>query len=180
MFGRPDETRLPVMQRTATERNQMQARNIAASAGRWSAKHRKTAILGWIAFVVIAFMIGGKVGTSTLTNEQNGVGESGKAGKIVADAYPDKVGEMVLVQSTTLQADDPRFRAVVTDVTRRLDRIDGVTNITDPYVKHQDGAAISPKNDAVLVSFEIPGDRRGREGRPEGASRSACRAVRQR
>jgi RND superfamily putative drug exporter len=146
------------MQRTAIERDEMQPRNIAASAGRWSAKHRKTAIIGWIAFVVIAFMIGGKIGTNTLTNEQNGVGESGKAGKIVADAYPDKVDEMVLVQSTTLKADDPRFRAVVTDVTQRLDRIDGVTNITDPYVRNQDGAAISPKNDAVLVSFEIPGD----------------------
>jgi hypothetical protein len=35
------------MQRTATERDQMQSRNIAASAGRWSAKHRKTAIIGW-------------------------------------------------------------------------------------------------------------------------------------
>jgi RND superfamily putative drug exporter len=136
----------------------MQARNIAASAGRWSAKHRKTAILGWIAFVVIAFMIGGTVGTNTLTNERSGVGESGKAGKIVADAYADKVDEVVLVQSTKLKADDPQFRAVVTDVTQRLDKIDGVTNITDPYVSNQDGAAISPKNDAVLVSFEIPGD----------------------
>src|SRR5919112_1234755 len=125
------------MQRTAIERDEMQARNIAAGAGRWSATHRKTAIVGWIAFVVIAFMIGGNVGTNTLTNEQNGVGESGRAGQIVADAYPDKVDEMVLVQSTTLKAGDPQFRAVVTDVTQRLDRIDGVTNISDPYVKHQ-------------------------------------------
>ena len=32
----------------------MQSRNLAARAGRWSAQHRKTAILGWIAFVVLA------------------------------------------------------------------------------------------------------------------------------
>jgi uncharacterized membrane protein YdfJ with MMPL/SSD domain len=146
------------MQRSAIERDQMQRRNIAASAGRWSATHRKTAILGWIAFVVIAFMIGGKVGTNTLTNEQNGVGESGKAAKIVAGAYPDKVDEVVLVQSKTLKADDPQFRAVVSDVSQRLGRIDGITKISDPYVNDQGGGVVSPKRDAVLVSFEIPGD----------------------
>ncbi|MBA2304506.1 MAG: MMPL family transporter [Acidobacteria bacterium] len=32
----------------------MQPRNLAARAGRWSATHRKTAILGWILFVVLA------------------------------------------------------------------------------------------------------------------------------
>ena len=32
----------------------MQSRNLAARAGRWSAQHRKTAILGWILFVVLA------------------------------------------------------------------------------------------------------------------------------
>src|SRR5687767_342322 len=32
----------------------MPSRNLAARAGRWSARHRKTAILGWIAFVVLA------------------------------------------------------------------------------------------------------------------------------
>ena len=43
-----------------------QTRSIAARAGRWSATHRKTAIWGWLAFVVVAFAIGGAVGTKTL------------------------------------------------------------------------------------------------------------------
>ena len=29
--------------------------NLAGRMGRWSAQHRKTAIFGWLAFVVIAF-----------------------------------------------------------------------------------------------------------------------------
>ena len=41
-------------------------RNIAARAGRWSAQHRKKAILGWLAFVIVAVFIGGSVGTKTL------------------------------------------------------------------------------------------------------------------
>ena len=40
----------------------MHANTFAARAGRWSAQHRKTAIWGWIAFVVVAFVIGGAVG----------------------------------------------------------------------------------------------------------------------
>jgi len=132
------------------------SRNIAARAGRWSAQHRKTALLGWIAFVVLAFVVGGKVGTSTLTNEQTGVGESGSAARVVADAYPKRVDELVLVQSKTLKTHDPQFRAIVAEVTGRLARIDGVTRISDPY--NGTAGAVSPNNDALLVTFRIPGD----------------------
>src|SRR5205807_8275893 len=37
-------------------------RNLAARMGRWSANHRKTAIFGWLAFVIAAFVIGTAVG----------------------------------------------------------------------------------------------------------------------
>ena len=35
-----------------------QSTNIAARMGRWSARHRKTAIFGWLAFVAASFAIG--------------------------------------------------------------------------------------------------------------------------
>ena len=54
----------------------MQKRNLAARAGYWSARHRKTAIFGWLAFVVIAFVLGGAIGTKTLADEDTGNGES--------------------------------------------------------------------------------------------------------
>jgi uncharacterized membrane protein YdfJ with MMPL/SSD domain len=133
------------------------SRNVAARAGRWSAQHRKTAILGWIAFVVLAFMVGGKIGTNTLTNEQTGVGESGKADRIVAGAYPKHHDERVLIESTTLNAGDPAFRSVVDDVSQRLKRIEGVAAISSPYGKDREGA-VSADGDAVLLTFEIPGD----------------------
>ena len=53
--------------------------------GRWSAKHRKTAIWGWIAFVVIAFVIGNAVGTQK-PDHQDYIGQSGQAAKLFDNA----------------------------------------------------------------------------------------------
>ena len=36
--------------------------NFTARAARWSAAHRKAAIGGWLAFVVVAFLIGVRPG----------------------------------------------------------------------------------------------------------------------
>lgn len=131
-----------------------QPRNIAASVGRWSARHRKTAILGWLAFVVLAFFIGGKIGTNTLTTEQNGVGDSGRATKIYAEAYPDKLDESVMIQGKALSADDPEFKAAVADVTRRLEAAKGVTAIAGPY-DSKAAAPISKDGHSALGSLPV-------------------------
>src|SRR3954451_10169004 len=107
--------------------------NIAARAGRWSARNRKKALAGWLAFIVLAYLGGGAIGTNELSATDSGVGDSGKATKIVADSYPDKVGEMVLVQSRSATTDDPQFRAVVGDLTKSLQSVDGVEHIEGPY-----------------------------------------------
>ena len=95
-------------------------RNIAARAGRWSARHRKAAVLGWLAFVVAALVLGGATGTKLLTDEEQGSGESGRADTTLAKAFPQAADESVLVQSSKLGVDDPAFRAAVADVERRL------------------------------------------------------------
>src|SRR5215207_9797053 len=147
------------MQSNPNERHHMQkSRNIAARAGRWSARHRKTAVLGWIVFVVLAFMAGQNMGTETLTNEESGVGDSGRAAQITKDAYPDRIGEMVLVQSKSLETHDPEYRAVVADVTERLEATKGVSEIHGPYGKGEQRSAISDDGHSSLVSFEIKGD----------------------
>jgi uncharacterized membrane protein YdfJ with MMPL/SSD domain len=53
--------------------------NLAARAGRWSASHRKLAILGWLAFVLAAAVIGGIAGMNYQRDEDLGTGESGRA-----------------------------------------------------------------------------------------------------
>jgi len=89
----------------------------AARAGRWSARHRKPAILGWLAFVIVAVVLGGAVGKHTLTTSEAGVGESGHAARAAAAALPQSARENVLVHSSALTADAPAFSRVT--ATRR-------------------------------------------------------------
>src|SRR6478672_4694833 len=100
----------------------MPKRTLAARAGHWSARHRKTAIFGWLAFVVIAFAIGNAVGTKELADEDTGHGSSRVADKAIAAAdFPDRADESVLIQTRRhLKVTDPRFKAAVQDVTARL------------------------------------------------------------
>ena len=50
--------------------------NLAARLGGWSARHRKTAIIGWLLFVVVASVVGGMAGQKTMEPWENGVGDS--------------------------------------------------------------------------------------------------------
>ena len=54
--------------------------------GRWSAAHRRTAILGWLAFVIVSFAIGGMTGTKQIDLNDANVGESRTADRIIHDA----------------------------------------------------------------------------------------------
>src|SRR4051812_25387854 len=110
-----------------------QTRSLAARAGHWSATHRKRAIWGWLAFVFVAFAIGGAVGTKTLQSDQLGVGESGRADQTIERAFPRSADELVLIQSATVRASDPSFRAVVADVQRRLKKVPYTQDFESPY-----------------------------------------------
>src|SRR3954468_1950636 len=150
------------MQSTPSTGGSMQPkRNIAARAGRWSARHRKTAIIGWILFVAIAYMMGGKIGTNELSQAESGVGDSGQAAKIVDKAYPKRVHESILVQNKQHDTDSPEFHAAVADVIHGIEKTKGTTEIGNPYARpgpHAKGGAISPDKHSALVSFEMKGD----------------------
>src|SRR4029079_19673147 len=87
--------------------------NVAARMGRWSARHRKTAIFGWLAFVVASFAIGTASGMRTIDKTDSNVGEARRADHIIRDGgfTLDEQSEYVLVQSPTATVSDPPFRA---------------------------------------------------------------------
>ena len=137
----------------------MQPRNLAARAGRWSATHRKTAIIGWILFVVLATLIGGKVGQKNLEPSAMGNGESKRGDLIVADAgFPDTIGERVLIQGKgSITSDDPEVTAAVKDVVQRLERIEGVDDIESPLDAQHRASTVSKDGRSVVVNFTLPG-----------------------
>src|SRR6476646_3063230 len=134
-----------------------QTRSLAARAGHWSATHRKTAIWGWLAFVVVALAIGGAVGTKTLQSDQLGVGESGRADQTIEGAFPRSADEFVLIQSDTATATDPSFRAVVADVQGRLKKVPYAQDVESPYAASNSGQ-VSQDGHSALVRFKIAGD----------------------
>ncbi len=79
--------------------NENTPKSIAARAGSWSARNRKKAIFGWLAFVLAAFVLGGALGQQNLTDEEQGTGDSARAETILNDAFPAGPNEQVLVQA---------------------------------------------------------------------------------
>ena len=66
---------------------QMQrAMNIAGRMGAWSAGHWKTAVFGWLAFVVASLAIGMQVGTKQIDTQNANVGEAHRADQILRNA----------------------------------------------------------------------------------------------
>jgi len=130
--------------------------NIAARMARWSAHHRKIAIFGWLGCVIAVFAIGTMLGTKQIVFETSGPGESGRADKIIYEDFKQPAGESVLVQSDTLIASDPRFRATVQAVIAGVSKLDAVAKVESPFDAENSGQ-ISDDRKSVLVPMEIKG-----------------------
>ncbi|MBW5424052.1 MMPL family transporter [Streptomyces sp. BG9H] len=112
----------------------------------WSAHHRRTAVLGWLALVVLATVLGGASGTVTATDDEMGVGDSGRAAGILKDAGIDEpAGELVMVTARTPDG----WREVAADLSKALTATGDVTRLQEP-LRSEDG------KDALL-RFEIKG-----------------------
>ena len=151
---RTDESRAAVTAQTDSPR---QSRNLAARMGRWSASHWKTATFGWLALVVVAFGLGSAFGTKTTDRNTTGPGESGRADKILEAGFEQPAAESVLIQSTSLRANDPAFRAAVADVVAGISKLQAVQNVRSP-LEPENAGQIAPNGHAALVEFEIRGE----------------------
>jgi uncharacterized membrane protein YdfJ with MMPL/SSD domain len=132
--------------------------NIAARMGRWSASHWKTAVFGWLAFVVAAFYIGNVVGTKNIKTEDSGTGQSHRADQILKDGFPksDALTEIVLVQSSSKSVSDPEFRSTVNQVIAAVKGNSAIKNVKSPL----DGAnpdQVSKDRHTAMVTWEMKG-----------------------
>ncbi|MYR95760.1 MMPL family transporter [Streptomyces sp. SID4937] len=115
----------------------------------WSTHHRKTAVLGWLLFVVLAAGIGGAAGMVEMSDAENGAGDSARAEQILLDAGLAKpAGELVMV-SAPAPGDWKAAATALTDAVRATGEV-------------QDLAAPLPSEDGkdALITFAMRGDAR--------------------
>jgi uncharacterized membrane protein YdfJ with MMPL/SSD domain len=153
--SRPSEE--PAAAAGASTASSGQSRNLAARMGRWSAGHWKSATLAWLAFVVIAFGLGGMVGTKNIDSNAPGPGESGRVDRILRAGFKQPAGESVLIESRSLRASDPAFSAAIEDVVAGISKLKAVQNVRSPLDPANAGQ-IAKDGHAALVAFQIRGD----------------------
>jgi uncharacterized membrane protein YdfJ with MMPL/SSD domain len=125
----------------------------------WSARHRKTAVFGWLALVAVAYLIGQLLGSPSL--QQNDLGQAGQAEQTLQDlGVTTPTTEAVLVQERApgrTFATDPAMRQAISQVTAALARVPGAaTGISSP-LSPGGQALVSANGRSALVTFRVPG-----------------------
>jgi uncharacterized membrane protein YdfJ with MMPL/SSD domain len=135
-----------------------QPSSIAARMGRWSAQHRKKAVIAWLAFVVIAVIAGMQVGMRMLSTTDNLTGESAVAQRILSDAgYGDTADETVLVQSSTHTVRDAQFRETVRATVHAVSGQQWISDVRSP-LERGGAMLVSRDGHSALVQFNVRGD----------------------
>jgi uncharacterized membrane protein YdfJ with MMPL/SSD domain len=134
--------------------------NVAARMGRWSAGHRKTAVFGWLAFVVLAVVLSMQVGTKHINQADSNTGQARRADHILSAASfgnAKRFEEYILVRSKAHTVSDPAFKAAVHDAIAATAATPTADHVRSPYAPSNEGQ-ITKDRHAAYVAFYIEGD----------------------
>jgi RND superfamily putative drug exporter len=127
----------------------------------WSARHRKTVVLGWLLLVIAVFMTGQAIGYGSLN--QYDAGQAGQAERVLQAAEPaqyNAYAETVLIQTKTSAAtysSDPVMRQAVGAVVAALSaHPQYAAGISSP-LSAGGQPLVSKDGRSALVTFEVPG-----------------------
>jgi RND superfamily putative drug exporter len=126
----------------------------------WSARHRKTALFGWLLLVVGAVMISSMLGTKNLNSYDPG--QAGRAERVLArPGMVQPASETVLIQArggTRTVAADPEIRQAIRQVTAALGAMpNAATGIQSP-LGTGGSKLISRDGRSALVTFNVAGN----------------------
>jgi RND superfamily putative drug exporter len=121
----------------------------------WSARHRKTAVIGWLLLVAAAFMIGQRLGTDNINSYDPGrAGQAERVMSLPVVQQPDS--ENVLIQDRSpgrTYASDPEMRQAVRQVVAALRALPrSAADIQSPLTSK---GLISGRS--ALVTFNVAG-----------------------
>jgi RND superfamily putative drug exporter len=126
----------------------------------WSARHRKTAVFGWLLLVVVAVAVGHQLGTSNVNSYDPG--QAGRAERVLdRPVVQQPSSESVLIQGRSADqsyASDPEMRQAVREVVAALRELpNSATGIQSPLTSHGLTNASPGKPGSALVTFNVAG-----------------------
>ena len=140
-----------------------ESNNIAARMGRWSASHWKTAVFGWLAFVVAAIAVGTRVGTKTdrpARHQRRPVAREPTRSSSTPGSRPTRRPRSSLVQSKQLDRRRPgvpgRDRRRRRDASRRSRTIENLRSPLDPATPTRSRA----DGHTAMVEWDMSGELR--------------------
>src|ERR1700722_2275155 len=125
----------------------------------WSARHRKTAVLGWLVLVAAVFMAGHSLPAKNVPSYD--AGQSGQAEQALQRlgvvALPQ---ENVLIQSrgTGRLGTDPEMRQAVRQVVTALSALPHSARDIAAPARHGPAALVAGGGRSALVTFKVPGN----------------------
>jgi uncharacterized membrane protein YdfJ with MMPL/SSD domain len=129
----------------------------AGRLGDWSVRHRRTAVIGWLLFVVLAAVAGGAAGGVEATGAEMGAGDSRRADRILEDAgIEEPAGEAVMLTSRARDG----WREAARDLTRALEA-GGRTGTPQEPVASRDG-----RSGLLRFTLKGPADTAGERVQP--------------
>ncbi|NSC21337.1 MMPL family transporter [Streptomyces albus subsp. chlorinus] len=128
---------------------------LAARLGGWSTRHRKTAVFGWLLFVVLAAALGGMAGLTGPTDTEQSVRDSARATAILQDAGIEEPPAESVMVSGPGKGD---WRTAAAEVVRAVEGTGEVRSVREP-LPSRDGRA-------ALIGFRMRGDPDGRDEKP--------------
>ncbi len=136
---------------------------VEAVAG-WSARHKKTAVFGWLLLVVAAVVIGQHFNTTSV--QAYNPGQSGQADRVLNRPdvqQPDS-------ESVLIQGSGPQFTPAITAVVTALHRVpQSATDVSSPLIKGH----------SALVSFNVSGNPNNDDQAVVGALNAVAAVQRQ-
>jgi uncharacterized membrane protein YdfJ with MMPL/SSD domain len=157
--------------------NTHRSNGLAARLGAWSAEHRKKAILGWVALLLVALLVGsGGAKKLSATGESNG--DSAKAERLLdRGGFQRPAAEQVLLQvrgGGSIRT--PAGRQAARDVIAAVTATGRVQDIRSPFAAANAGQ-ISRDGRSALVLFSMKGKRDTADKRVEPVTKAVHRVA---
>ena len=129
--------------------------NVTERVAGWSARHRKTAVFGWLLLIAAIFMAGQALGSRQLPAYSSG--QAGQAERVLQQYAPAQLNastENVLIQATAPGA------TFATDSAMRqaASQVAAVLAAHPTYATHIEAPQVSKDGHSALVTFQVPGN----------------------